>query len=182
MARIPASEIMMAKEQGFNPSTIPARRTVGSVHRDAAAVFDSTAVPVTGMLITGLSGLSQRIWTCLENSPGSMALSETESVAEDNGAMHIAESAASAPQQPFTCETVTGADETLRSSIDFDAASPAGISPNATPSGGTTSRGADRAERIEKQHRQQKTTFLFMFCFSRVERVETCRTFENSDG
>ena len=73
-------------------------------------------------------------------------------------------------------------DEALRSSSDFDAPSPAGISPNATPSGGTASRGADKVERIGKQHRQQKTTILFMFCFSRVERVETCRTFENSDG
>src|SRR5574344_2429374 len=137
MARMPASEIMIAKEQGLNPSTIPARRTVGSVHRDAAAaVFDSTAVPVTGMLITGLSGSSQRIWTCFENSPGSMALSETESVAADDGSMRIDESAASAPQQPFTCETVTGDGEALRSSIDFEALSPAAISPNATPSGG----------------------------------------------
>src|SRR5574344_1336561 len=179
MARMPASEIMIAKEQGLNPSTIPARRTVGSVHRDAAAaVFDSTAVPVTGMLITGLSGSSQRIWTCFENSPGSMALSETESVAADDGSMRIDESAASAPQQPFTCETVTGDGEALWSSIDFEALSPAAISPNATPSGGTASRGADKVESIGKQHRQQKTTILFMFCFSRVERVETCRTFE----
>ena len=155
---------MMAKEQGFNPSTIPARRTVGSVHRDAAAaVFDSTAVPVTGMLITGLSGSSQRIWTCLENSPGSMALSETERVAEDDGLIRIDESAAYAPQQPFTCETVTGDGEALRSSIDFDAVSPAAISPNATPSGGTARRGADKVESIGKQHRQQKTTILLMF-------------------
>jgi hypothetical protein len=56
--------------------------------------------------------------------------------------MRIAESAASAPQQPFTCETATGKVETLRSTTDFAAASPAGISPNATPSGGTTSREA----------------------------------------
>ena len=92
-----------------------------------------------------------------------MALSDTESVAEDDGSMRIAESTASAPQQPFTCETATGEDETLRSSMDFDADSPAAISPNATPSGGTASRGAEMAERIGRQHRQQKTTILLMF-------------------
>ena len=117
------------------------------------------------MLITGLSGSSQRIWTCFENSPGSMALSETESVAADDGSIRIEESDASAPQQPFTCETVTGDGEALRSSIDFEAASPAAISPNATPSGGTAIRGAERAERNGKQHIQQKTTFLLMCLF-----------------
>ena len=50
-----------------------------------------------------------------------------------------------------------------RNSTDFDAGSPAAISPNATPSGGTASRGADKVESIGKQHRQQKTTILFMF-------------------
>lgn len=105
----------------------------------------SVTVPVTGMLITGLSGSSQGIWTCFENSPGSMALSATDSVAADDGSIRIAESAASAPQQPFTWETLTGEDETLRSSMDFDAASPAAISPNATPSGGTASRGTAKA-------------------------------------
>ena len=75
----------------------------------------------------------------------------------------IDESAASAPQQPFTCETATGEDETLRSSIDFDAASPAAISPNDTPSGGTVSRVADSAEMNGKQHKQLKTTLLLIF-------------------
>jgi hypothetical protein len=92
-----------------------------------------------------------------------MALSETESVAEDDGSMRIDESAASAPQQPLTCETATGEDETLRSSMDFDADSPAAISPNATPSGGMVSRVADSAEMNGEQHKQMKTTFLFMF-------------------
>ena len=49
-----------------------------------------------------------------------MALSETESVAADDGSMRIEESDASAPQQPFTCETVTGDGEALRNSTDFD--------------------------------------------------------------
>jgi hypothetical protein len=77
--------------------------------------------------------------------------------------MRIDESAASAPQQPFTCETVTGDGETLRSSIDFEALSPAAISPNATPSGGMVNRVADSAAMNGKQHKQLKTTFLFMF-------------------
>jgi hypothetical protein len=92
-----------------------------------------------------------------------MALSETESVAADDGSIRIEESDASAPQQPFTCETVTGDGEALWSSIDFDAASPAAISPNATPSGGMVSRVADSAEMNGEQHKQMKTTFLFMF-------------------
>jgi hypothetical protein len=92
--------------------------------------------------------------------------------------MRIEESDASAPQQPLTCATVTGDGEALRNSTDFDAVSPAAISPNATPSGGMVSRVADSAEMNGKQHRQQKTTILLMF-FSRVDHVELLR---NSDG
>ena len=92
-------------------------------------------------------------------------MSDTESVAEDDGSMRIAESTASAPQQPFTCETATGEDETLRSSMDFDADSPAAISPNATPSGGTNRRDDAIAERIENQAIQEKTALRRLLIF-----------------
>ncbi len=91
-----------------------------------------------------------------------MALSETESVAADDGSIRIAESAASAPQQPFTYDTATGEEETLRSSIDFAAASPAAISPKDTPSGGTDRRDDAIAERIENQTIQEKTALRRM--------------------
>jgi len=104
----------MENAQGLKPSAIPERTIAGSVQREAGfGDSPSAAVPVTGMLITGLSESSQSIWTCFENSPGSIGLSETDSVAEADGSMRIGASDASAPQQPLTCETATGEEETL---------------------------------------------------------------------
>ena len=95
-----------------------------------------------------------------------MGLSETESVAMADGSMRIGASAASAPQQPFTCETETGEAETLRSSIDFAAASPAGISPNATPSGGTSNRGAACADATANRNAANAKCDTLIFCLS----------------
>ena len=101
-----------------------------------------------------------------------MALSKTESVAAADGSMRIDESAASAPQQPFTYETLTEEDETLRSSMDFDAASPAAISPNATPSAGAASLGAAKTGNAasnmlatEAKHNTVLEVFIFQPLF-----------------
>jgi hypothetical protein len=50
---------------------------------------------------------------------------------------------------------VTGDGEALRNSTDIDAASPAAISPNATPSEGTDRRGAVQAVKVTNIKRMQ---------------------------
>ena len=103
-------------------------------------------------------------------------MSETDSVAADDGSIRIEESDASAPQQPFTCETLTSEDETLRSSMDFEAPSPAAISPNATPSGGMMSRDAAKSGNAASNMQETMARFtivleVFIFFLDRIYRI-----------
>ncbi len=96
---------------------------------------------------------------------------DTVSVADSDGAMSMAESEASAPQHPFTCATATGNVETFWISMDFDAPSPAAISPKATPSGGTASLGAAWTEEVWMETTKHTKYTRAPVAFFRVLRV-----------
>jgi hypothetical protein len=78
------------------------------------------------------------------------------------GGIFIADSSAFAPQHALTRETDTVALPTLRISTLPTTFEPTATSPNAIPSGETSSLGVAKATgemRIRKQHRQQETAY-----------------------
>ena len=134
MARIPASEIIMAKEHGLKPSTIPARTTAGSVSERRAcgsvvelapytmpvASASSTLSPTTlGLVLrtlptsarenTGLPGSSETTVIVLRKGPGlAPVVTETLSSAAAEGGISSADIDAFAPQHVRTRTMRTG--------------------------------------------------------------------------
>ena len=175
MASIPASEIMIAKEQGLNPSTIPASTTAGTVIETLATCRlagasgkcsdsstsstaspttegrDSRTLPTRGSVKSGRPGSFETTVTVLRKGPGrTPVVTDTFSSAVADGWSSSDETDAFAPQQALTLTILTGTGHALLTTTVRSAVSTGPSSPKPHSAGSNTSPGAPDAAAAPK--------------------------------